>query len=92
MDCLNDVFSDPVLPCIAESLLTTPSGGAVASFASSGETVAGPQHQMGHRMFELLDSRPSIAIGDASRQSKTATDDLDVRRTWILFGDPTMRI
>jgi hypothetical protein len=92
MDCLNGFFSDPVLPCIAESLLKAPNGGAVASFASSGETVAGPQHQMGHRMFELLYSGPSIAIGDASRQSKTATDDLDVRRTWILFGDPTMKI
>ena len=64
----------------------------MASFASSGETVAGPQHQMRHRMFQLLDSGPSIAIGDDSRQSKTATDDLDVRRIWILFGDPTMKI
>jgi hypothetical protein len=92
MDCLNGFFSDPVLPCIGESLLTAPNGGAVASFASSGLTVAGPQHQMGQRMFQLLYSGPSISIGDASRQSKTATDDLDVRRTWILFGDPTMKI
>ena len=92
MDCLNGFFSDPALPCIAESLLKAPNGGAVASFASSGLTVADPQHQMGHRMFQLLYSGPSIAIGDASRQSKTATGDLDVRRTWILFGDPTMKI
>jgi hypothetical protein len=92
MDCLNGFFSDPVLPCIAECLLKAPNGGAVASFASSGLTVAGPQHQMGQRMFQLLYSGPSIAIGDASRQSKTATADLDVRRTWILFGDPTMKI
>jgi hypothetical protein len=92
MDCLNGFFSDPVLSCIAESLLTAPNGGAVASFASSGLTVADPQHQMGQRMFQLLYGDPSIAIGDASRQSKTATGDLDVRRTWILFGDPTMKI
>ena len=32
------------------------------------------------------------ALGDATRQAKLATTDLDVRRTWILFGDPTMKI
>jgi len=92
MDCLNGFFSDPVLEGLAESLLKAPNGGAVASFASSGLTIADPQHQMGQRMFQLLYTGPSIAIGDASRQSKTATNDLDVRRTWILFGDPTMKI
>jgi hypothetical protein len=33
-----------------------------------------------------------MAIGDASRQAKQATADMDVRRTWILFGDPTMKV
>jgi hypothetical protein len=92
MDCLNGFFSDPALEGLAESLLKAPNGGAVASFASSGLTIADPQHAMGQRMFQLLYSGPSIPIGDASRQSKTATNDLDVRRTWILFGDPTMKI
>ena len=92
MDCLNGFFADPALEGLAESLLKAPNGGAVASFASSGLTIADPQHAMGQRMFELLYSGPSIPIGDASRQSKTATNDLDVRRTWILFGDPTMKI
>lgn len=92
MDCLNGFFADPVKQGLAESLLKAPNGGAVASFASSGLTTADPQHQMGQKMFELLYQGPSIPIGDASRQSKTATFDLDVRRTWILFGDPTMKI
>ncbi len=96
MDCLNGFFSEPfpelVLQGLAESLMKAPNGGAVASFASSGLTVADPQHQMGQQMFQLLYQGPSIPIGDASRQSKTATNDLDVRRTWILFGDPTMKI
>jgi hypothetical protein len=92
MDCLNGFFTDPALEGLAESLLKAPNGGAVASFASSGLTIADPQHAMGQRMFQLLYSGPSIPIGDASRQSKTATNDLDVRRTWILFGDPTMKI
>jgi len=47
---------------------------------------------MGMQMFDLLYSGSSMPIGDASRQSKSATNDLDVRRSWILFGDPTMKI
>jgi hypothetical protein len=92
MDCLNGFFSDPGLEGLAESLLKAPNGGAIASFASSGLTSAIPQHEMGEKMFQLLYSNQSIAIGDASRQAKSATEDMDVRRTWILFGDPTMKI
>jgi hypothetical protein len=92
MDCLNGFFSDPRVEGLAESLLKAPNGGAIASFASSGLTSAIPQHEMGEKMFQLLYSNQSIAIGDASRQAKSATEDMDVRRTWILFGDPTMKI
>lgn len=92
MDCLNGYFADPSLQSLAESLLKAPNGGAVASFASSGLTIPDGQHDMGLRMFQLLYGGSSIAIGDASRQAKTATDDVDVRRTWILFGDPTLKI
>jgi hypothetical protein len=31
-------------------------------------------------------------IGDAILKAKKATTDRDVRRTWILFGDPTMKL
>jgi hypothetical protein len=92
MDCLNGFFADPALEGLAESLLKAPNGGAVASFASSGLTIADPQHAMGKKMFQLLYTGAPMAIGDASRQSKSATNDLDVRRTWILFGDPTLKI
>ncbi|MGZ8843616.1 MAG: C25 family cysteine peptidase, partial [Pyrinomonadaceae bacterium] len=92
MDCLNGFFADPSLQSISEALLQAPNGGAVASFASSGLTIPDGQHEMGLRMFQLLYSGPAIPIGDASRQSKTATNDRDVRRTWILLGDPTLKI
>ncbi|HEY0348486.1 MAG TPA: C25 family cysteine peptidase, partial [Pyrinomonadaceae bacterium] len=92
MDCLNGFFADPSLQSLAESLLKAPNGGAVASFASSGLTIPDGQHEMGLRMFQLLYGGSSIAIGDASRQAKAATNDIDVRRTWILFGDPTLKI
>jgi len=85
-------FADPSLQSLAESLLKAPNGGAVASFASSGLTIPDGSHDMGLRMFQLLYGGSSNRHGDASRQAKTATDDIDVRRTWILFGDPTLKI
>src|SRR6266849_3781945 len=95
MDCLNGFFTVPQASgqSLAEALLKAPNGGAVASFASSGLTIPDGQHQMGQVMFDLLYGHPTtIPIGDASRQSKASTNDLDVRRTWILFGNPTMKI
>src|SRR5262249_19831397 len=92
MDCLNGYFADPTLKSLAESFVGAPNGGAVASFASSGLTIPDGQHEMGSRMFQLLYGGASIPIGDASRQAKSATNDMDVRRTWILFGDPTLKI
>ena len=92
MDCLNGYFADPSLQSLAESLVKAPNGGAVASFASSGLTIPDGQHEMGLKMFQLLYGGSSIAIGAASRQAKVATSDMDVRRTWILFGDPSMKI
>ena len=92
MDCLNGFFADPSLLSLSEAFLQAPNGGAVASFASSGLTIPDGQHEMGLRMFQLLYGGASIPIGDASRQAKTATTDRDVRRTWILLGDPTLKI
>ena len=92
MDCLNGYFIAPPIDCISEALMKAPNGGAVASFSSSGLTIPIGQHEMGQQLFTLLYSGPPIALGDATRQAKAATNDLDVRRTWILFGDPTMKI
>ena len=95
MDCLNGYFAVPQASgqSLAEALVKAPNGGAVASFASSGLTIPDGQHAMGQVMFDLLYGHPTtIPIGDASRQSKASTSDQDVRRTWILFGDPTLKI
>jgi hypothetical protein len=92
MDCLNGYFISPPIDCISEALMKAPNGGAVASFSSSGLTIPTGQHEMGQQLFSLLYSGSPIALGDATRQAKAATADVDVRRTWILFGDPTMKI
>ncbi len=92
LNCLNGYFQDPRLESIAEALLKAPNGGAVGVFASSGETIPDGQHDMNRRLYVLLYSTPTTALGDAVKDAKGYTTDIDVRRTWILFGDPSMKI
>ena len=92
LNCLNGYFQDPRLEGIAEALIKAPNGGAVAVFASSGETIPDGQHDMNHQVYVLLYGSPTVPLGDAIKQAKTFTNDIDVRRTWILFGDPSMKI
>jgi autotransporter-associated beta strand protein len=93
MTCLNGIFEDAFTDSLAESLMKADGGGAVAVWASSGLTEPDPQAQMDQQLMRLLFSNgQSPMLGDAVRGAKQATTDLDVRRTWIFFGDPTMRI
>ncbi|HEY6119192.1 MAG TPA: C25 family cysteine peptidase [Pyrinomonadaceae bacterium] len=92
MDCLNGYFQDPQVQSIAEALMKAPAGGAVAAFASSGSTIPDGQHAMSSQLYTTLYGSQSIALGDAIKIAKAATSDIDVRRTWVFFGDPSMRI
>jgi len=92
MDCLNGYFQDPNLLSLSEALLKAPNGGAVAAFASSGLTIAQGQHQMGEELYDQLYSGSPMALGDAIKIAKGSTFDIDVKRTWIFFGDPSLKI
>jgi hypothetical protein len=92
MDCLNGYFQDPALQGIAEVLMKAPNGGAVAAFASSGSTIPDGQHAMSRQLYTTLYGSQPIALGDAIKIAKAATFDIDVRRTWVFFGDPSIKI
>jgi hypothetical protein len=47
---------------------------------------------MNAEFYRLLFGGQPLRLGDAARNAKAATTDLDVRRTWILLGDPAMRV
>jgi hypothetical protein len=49
-----------------------------------------PQQEMARRLYEQL-AGGNLRLGDALVGAKAATADQDVRRTWLLLGDPTMR-
>jgi hypothetical protein len=91
-DCLNGYFQDPTLQGIAEALMNAPQGGAVAAFASSGLTFPEGPHEMSQQLYTLIYGAQPIALGDAIKTAKGATNDIDVRSTWIFFGDPSMKI
>jgi hypothetical protein len=92
MNCLNGFFHDVYTQSLAESLMVAQNGGAVAVWASSGLTSAGPQFQMDDRFTQMLFSQTAPALGDAVLKAKSAISDIDVRRTFILFGDPAMQL
>ncbi len=92
MTCLNGYFNDPALDSLAEKLLMNPYGGAIAVWTSTGQTTPFGQWAINQEMYRQLFITPNVRIGDAARASKAATIDFDVRLTWLLFGDPTMRI
>jgi hypothetical protein len=92
MTCLNGFFADVFTESLAEGLMLSPNGGAVAVWASSGTTEASVQTVLNQELFRQLFTRPSITLGEAVIGAKAAVNDIDVRRTWILFGDPTMRL
>ncbi len=92
MTCLNGAFHDLYSRSLAGALLTAPHGGAVAVWASSGLTEPDGQNLMNKELMRLLFNGTSLTLGEATIKAKAATTDPDIRRTWILFGDPTTRL
>jgi hypothetical protein len=95
--CLNGYFQDPTLDSLAESLVKAEHGGAAAVWASSGMCEADSQLFMNLELFRLIFSGDNsngeaLTLGKAVLGAKSATSDIDVRRTYILFGDPAMRL
>ena len=67
-------------------------GGAVAVWASSGLTEPEGQTAINQELIRLLFDGESLTLGEAAMRAKSATSDQDVRKTWILFGDPTTKL
>ena len=93
MTCLNGYFQDPTLDSLGEALLKSPSGGAVAVWASSALTPPQVQVAMNEAALRAIFMAPGRPrLGDVVLAAKRATGDRELRQTWVLFGDPTMRV
>lgn len=91
MTCLSGAFHDVYTTSVAEGLLFAPNGGAIAVWASSTLTEPDQQALMNNELMRQLFT-PGMTIGEAARRAKFATTTRDIRTSWILFGDPSMKL
>ncbi len=96
MTCLNGYFQNAMTDSLGEALMKA-SGGAVAVWASTGVTTPIDQWTMNEEFFRLIFGAPgikgrSLTIGEAAARAKAKITNRDIRRTWVLLGDPTMRL
>jgi hypothetical protein len=92
MDCFNGYFHDLFTDSLAEALLRNPNGGAIGVVASSGLITPPPQIAMGLEFNRNVLGSVATTVGDALIAAKRATNDRDTRRTFMLFGDPTLKL
>ena len=92
--CLNGYFQAPALESLAESLMNVERGGAVAVWSSSSLCGADTQLEMDMEMFRQLFTSTGgpLTLGEAVRRAKASTGDQDIRASYIVFGDPAMRL
>jgi hypothetical protein len=100
MTCLNGEFQQPQLNPLATALMNSREGGAIAVWASSGMTAPSAQSLMNQQFYTTLfqtngpakgkSAQAPLTLGQITNNAKSAVSDADVRRTWILFGDPSM--
>ena len=95
-DCLNGYFAAPDYPCLGETLVAAPAGGAVAVFASSGLGYNWEHALLGNQVFTLLYGPGHPTLGEACTQAKILAfgqgASLDLVKIFTLIGDPATRL
>ncbi|NNE67072.1 MAG: hypothetical protein HKN33_10950 [Pyrinomonadaceae bacterium] len=93
LTCLNGYFIRPIPDSLSEHLLKSDLGGGVAVWSSSGSTTPDVQEVMAKRFFNQLGSGPDDRLGDLVNDAKaTIIGGADVRRSWVLLGDPALKV
>jgi hypothetical protein len=92
MDCLNGFFQDVYMQPLGVTLMLASNGGAVAVLASSGLNQPSPQTNLDALVVQNALTTKGATLGDAIVKAKQQIGDPDVRRTFILFGDPAMQV
>lgn len=92
MDCLNGFFQDVYAQSLGVSLLLAPNGGGVAVLASSGLNQPAPQTKLDKLVVQDLLNASRPTLGESILKAKSHIGDTAVRKTYVLFGDPAMRI
>ena len=94
LTCLNGYFHHPYTESLAEALLKSRDGDALAVWASSTLTPLEGQLALAQELFRLLFGEEDLTLGEAVARAKASfpesgfSGSSDIRRSWILFGDP----
>ena len=86
------MFQDAVAQPLGVSLILAPNGGGVAVLASSGLNQPAAQTDLDAMVVQSAFGANGTALGDAIVKAKSNIADPDVRRTFVLFGDPAMKV
>jgi hypothetical protein len=97
MTCLTGLYTHPKVVSLAEALLWAPRSGAVAVLAPSSLTLPTDQTILSRSFVEALLATGGSTLGDAHLQARRQIPienpgTMDVMRTFMLFGDPALRI
>ena len=66
--------------------------GAIAVWASTGLTDPAAQVIMSLEAVRQLFNGAGLTIGEVTARAKGSTDNTDVKRTWVLLGDPATKL
>jgi hypothetical protein len=92
LTCLNGYFIGHN-ESLGELLLKSNTGGAAATWASTGLTTPDIQLIMGLRYFEQINAGNITRMGDLIKDAKTQIPfGADVRFSWALIGDPMLKV
>jgi hypothetical protein len=87
IDCLNGDYAEANMTSLAEALIKQRNGGANSVWAASGYNGAYDQEYFTKDFYKKVFT--GMPLGEAARQTKMLYTNVDLRRTYIFFGDPT---
>ena len=92
LTCFNGLFLRPNADSLGESLLKAVNGGAAATWSSTTETTPDYQLRMGEAFYQGIADDNIPHLGDMVRTAKLTIAGSDVGYSWVLLGDPALRI
>ena len=92
LTCLNGYFMTD-FESFSEVMLKSSNGGAVAVWASTGETTPDIQELMAERFYFKVGEGQISHLGDLINDAKSVVPaGADVRSSWALLGDPMLKV
>ncbi len=92
LTCYNGLFIRPDADSLGEVLLKAQNGGSVATWSSTTETTPDYQLTMGIEFYRLVTLSTIPRMGDLVKNAKTVIAGSDVGYSWVLLGDPMLKV